>query len=261
MVIGVGLFRTVVEGPRSTTIVTAASLPPARGIARTPARPATWRIRQYGLKRAFDFSFASIALLASSPIWLLIAIAVKLEDGGPVLFRQARWGRHGRSFSVFKFRSMAPDADRRFGHVQAGENDPRVTRIGRLLRATSLDELPQVLNIWRGEMSWVGPRALPMNELQRNERDSEPDAVVPGFVLRCSVYPGLTGLAQVFAARDVPRRLKFRYDALYIKRQSLGLDLGLIVLSIWISLRGRWEDRGQKIRRRRRRHGEPRWTR
>jgi len=208
------------------------------------ARPV---VREYRVKRAFDFVLAALGLLVSSPFWLLIACAIRLEDGGPVFYRQQRWGRNKKPFTVYKFRSMVADADRRFGALQAGEDDQRFTKVGRFLRATSLDEMPQLLNIWRGEMSWVGPRALPMNEKQVNEGIGFPDEAIPGFDLRCLVRPGLTGIAQVFAPRDVPRRHKFRYDCFYVKRQSLGLDLELILLSFWISFRLRWEHRGAKI--------------
>jgi lipopolysaccharide/colanic/teichoic acid biosynthesis glycosyltransferase len=208
------------------------------------ARPV---IQEYRLKRAFDFSLATLGLLVSFPFWLLIACAIKLEDGGPVFYRQQRWGRGKKPFEVYKFRSMVGDADERFGTVQAEKNDGRFTRVGRFLRATSLDEMPQLLNIWRGEMSWVGPRALPINEKQLNDTSDLPDDAIPGFDLRCAVRPGLTGIAQVFAPRDVPRRQKFRYDSFYVKRQSLGLDLKLILLSFWISFRLRWEHRGPKI--------------
>ena len=139
------------------------------------------------------------------------------------------------------------EAESRGGSVQAKSNDPRITRVGRFLRATSLDEMPQILNIWRGEMSWVGPRALPINEVQVNEPDNLPDEAIPGFDMRCQVRPGLTGVAQVYAPRDVPRRQKFRYDCLYIRRQSLCLALKLIALSLWITVRGRWEHRERKL--------------
>jgi lipopolysaccharide/colanic/teichoic acid biosynthesis glycosyltransferase len=204
-------------------------------------------IPEYRVKRVFDFLLAALGLLVSFPFWFLIACAIKLEDGGPVFYRQQRWGRNKKAFEVYKFRTMVVDADERFGAVQAEENDGRFTRVGRFLRATSLDEMPQLLNIWRGEMSWVGPRALPINEKQVNEGIELPDEAIPGFDLRCLVRPGLTGIAQVFAPRDVPRRQKFRYDSFYVKRQSLGLDLKLILLSFWISFRLRWEHRGPKI--------------
>jgi len=129
--------------------------------------------------------------------------------------------------------------------------------VGRFLRATSLDELPQVVNIWRGEMSWVGPRALPINERQRNEPGELPDSAVRGFDKRCSVRPGLTGIAQVFGPRDFPRHQKFRYDGFYIERQSAWLDLRLIAMSVWISLRLRWETREAKVNARGRRRARP----
>lgn len=207
-------------------------------------RPA---IREYRMKRTFDFILASLGLVVSLPLWLLIACAIKIEDGGPIFYRQQRWGRNKKPFTAYKLRSMVVHADKRFGPVQAAENDERFTSVGRFLRATSLDEMPQLLNIWRGEMSWVGPRALPINEKQVNEGLTLPDEAVPGFDSRCLVRPGLTGIAQVFAPRDVPRRQKFRYDSFYVKRQSLGLDLKLIALSLWISFRWRWEHRGPKI--------------
>jgi lipopolysaccharide/colanic/teichoic acid biosynthesis glycosyltransferase len=218
-----------------------------RRVAPRALRVRELRVREYRAKRVIDFVLATGALVVSAPVWLAIAAAIKLEDRGPVFYVQPRWGLRQQPFCVYKFRSMIVDADRKFGAVQAGRNDPRFTRVGRLLRGTSLDELPQLLNIWRGEMSWVGPRALPINERQQNEITDLPDDAIPGFHERCSVRPGLTGIAQVFAPRDTPRRQKFRYDLFYIKRQSLWLDLKLIAASFWISLRLRWETRGRKI--------------
>jgi lipopolysaccharide/colanic/teichoic acid biosynthesis glycosyltransferase len=242
----VPVFRTFIEEAsyfRTT---------PRAPVAVSPTRwriAGTWHVEEYALKRVIDFTLASVALVISIPVWVLIACAIKLEDGGPVFYRQHRWGRNKSPFMVFKFRSMVVDADKKFGAIQAGENDPRFTRVGRLLRCTSLDEMPQLLNIWRGEMSWVGPRALPMNEKQVNEAGELPDDAIPGFDLRCAVRPGLTGIAQVFAPRDVPRHRKFRYDCFYSRRQSLCLDVRLITVSFWISFRLRWEDRGAKVRR------------
>ena len=143
---------------------------------------------------------------------------------------------------------MVSNSDEKFGSVQAQEDDPRITRIGRFLRATSLDEIPQILNIWKGEMSWVGPRALPINEVQIREGNGYlPDDAIPGFDVRCKVTPGLTGMAQIYAPRDVPRRHKFRYDLIYIQNQSLLLDLKLIAMSFWITFRGKWESRSKKF--------------
>jgi lipopolysaccharide/colanic/teichoic acid biosynthesis glycosyltransferase/glycosyltransferase involved in cell wall biosynthesis len=200
------------------------------------------------LKRAFDLALSGVGLVASAPVWGLIALAVKLQDGGPVFFPQERWGRHQSRFGVLKFRTMIPNASAAAVSVQATEHDPRITPVGRILRATALDELPQLVNIWKGEMSFVGPRALPINERQgREEAGDVPDEKIPGFHERLQVRPGLTGIAQIFAPRDVPRRNKFRYDLLYIRRQSFLLDLRLILLSFWITFRGAWERREGKF--------------
>ncbi|HVD90689.1 MAG TPA: sugar transferase [Vicinamibacterales bacterium] len=199
------------------------------------------------LKRAFDATLAGAGLLASSPLWAIFAAAIRIEDGGPVFFRQDRVGLGGRTFEALKFRSMRPDAEAMTGAMQATENDPRVTRIGRFMRATAMDELPQLWNILRGDMSFVGPRALRPGEIEAgaNGRLTRLEEV-PGFEHRIKVRPGLTGLAQVYAPRDVPRRQKFRYDRLYVDRRSWKLDLQLLLLSFWISLHGTWEARGRK---------------
>jgi lipopolysaccharide/colanic/teichoic acid biosynthesis glycosyltransferase len=200
------------------------------------------------LKRAFDFSLALGGLIGSAPLWAIFAAAVKLEDGGPVFFRQERVGLGGRTFMALKFRSMKPDAEAGVGAVQAAERDPRVTRIGRFMRATAMDELPQLWNILRGDMSFVGPRALRPGEIEAGrggvlERLED----VPGFATRIQVRPGLTGIAQVYAPRDVPRRHKFRYDRIYVRRSSWWLDVRLILVSFWISVLGTWEARGRKF--------------
>jgi lipopolysaccharide/colanic/teichoic acid biosynthesis glycosyltransferase len=164
-----------------------------------------------------------------------------------VFFRDQRVGQSGRVFQVFKFRTMVPDADRLFGPRQAMEDDPRVTRVGRFLRATALDELPQLWNIFRGDMSFVGPRALRPGEIHtRGDGRTVPLESVPGHDERHAVPPGLTGLAQIYADRDIPPRQKFHYDLLYVRRQSFCLDLRLILLSFWITFRGKWEQRGKK---------------
>jgi lipopolysaccharide/colanic/teichoic acid biosynthesis glycosyltransferase len=199
------------------------------------------------VKRAFDVLLSGTGLLLSSPLWALLAAAIKLEDGGPIFFTQERVGLGGRGFTALKFRSMRPDAEAQIGAVQAAEGDPRVTPVGRFMRATAMDELPQLWNIFAGDMSFVGPRALRPGEIEagsggRLERLED----VPGFAQRITVRPGLTGIAQVFARRDIPRRQKFRYDRLYVKRRTFWLDVRLILLSFWISVLGRWEARGRK---------------
>ena len=187
-------------------------------------------------------------MLVSLPVWGVIAMAIKREDGGPVFFKDDRVGRGGAVFKALKFRTMVRDADALFGRRQATEDDPRVTRVGRFLRATALDELPQLWNIFRGDMSFVGPRALVPEEIEVNgEGESIPLESIPGYEARHQVRPGLTGVAQIYAPRDLPRRHKFKFDLLYIKRRGFWLDLKLIILSFWITLRGRWESRGKKF--------------
>jgi lipopolysaccharide/colanic/teichoic acid biosynthesis glycosyltransferase len=211
------------------------SLPSQLGAVRT--RPAAApEIGEPLLKRPFDALLSGLGLLCSAPLWVLIACAIKLEDGGPVFFRQERWGQGKRPIRVYKFRTMIPNAHR---VTQAAEDDPRITRVGRILRDTALDEMPQLLNIWKGD--------LPMNERQVREGGEEvSDEQIPGFEERLRIRPGLTGIAQIWAPRDVPRRHKFKYDVFYLKKQSFWLDLKLIALSFWITFRARWEVRGQK---------------
>jgi len=196
------------------------------------------------IKRVFDVLLASSGLLASSPLWLIIPAAIKVEDGGPVFFSQERVGLDGRVFRALKFRSMVPDAEATSGPVQAPEHDPRITRVGRLLRATAMDELPQLWNILVGEMSVVGPRPLRPGEIDVAD-DGRLVALgdIPGYDLRHKVRPGLTGLAQVYAPRDLKRAGKFRLDRLYLRKAGLCLDVKLVLLSFWITGRGEWERR------------------
>jgi len=198
------------------------------------------------MKRAFDMALSGIGVLISSPLWLIFGAAIKLEDGGPIFYSQERVGFGGRSFEALKFRSMRTDAESGVGAVQAVEDDPRVTRIGRFMRKTAMDELPQLWNIFRGDMSFVGPRALRPGEVEASDGGFVAIDEIPGYAARMAVRPGLTGIAQIYAPRDVPRRQKFRYDRLYVRRQSMWLDLRLILLSFWISFLGTWESRGRK---------------
>ncbi|MGE3340169.1 MAG: sugar transferase, partial [Alphaproteobacteria bacterium] len=150
-------------------------------------------------KRAFDVVLAAAGLALSWPIWLAVALAIRLEDGGPVFFRQARYGQHGVPFDALKFRSMVATAGSRPA-VAALADDPRVTRVGRVLRKTALDELPQLWNILRGDMSFVGPRALAITEVEAGgDGQPVPQTALPGFAERHRVRPGLTGLAQIYA--------------------------------------------------------------
>jgi len=221
-----------------------------RGAAAAPQpRPAALpQIPVSVAKRTLDVLLSGTGVLCSMPLWALAAIAIKLEDGGDIFFGQERVGQGGRVFRVLKFRSMIQNAEANVGALQASHRDPRITRVGRWLRATAMDELPQLLSIFRGDMSFVGPRALRPGEIEvlGNGRHVALEDV-PGFDARCRVRPGLTGVAQIYAPRDIPRRNKFRYDKVYIRVQGFTLDLRLILLSFWITFRGSWEVRGKKF--------------
>ena len=200
------------------------------------------------IKRAFDFALSGVGLVASAPLWMLIAMAIKLEDGGPVFFRQTRVGLGGRTFDALKFRSMMPDAEAQTGPVQATENDPRITWVGRILRATAMDELPQLWNIFVGDMSFVGPRPLRPGEVDvRGDGQLVSLDQIPGYEARHRIRPGLTGLTQVYAPRDISRASKFRLDLVYLKRAGFWLDMKLILLSFWISGTGAWEKRNRRL--------------
>ena len=213
-----------------------------------PSEYALEPLREPLLKRPLDIVLSLLMLILSLPVSMVIALAIKLEDAGPIFYRQERWGKGGKRFRAYKFRTMVPNSDEDFGIVQAKENDPRTTRVGRVLRATGLDELPQIINIFLGHMSFVGPRSLAVGEIVRDKRGRVVRYEdVSGFRDRLRVRPGLTGLATIYIPKDVTPRHKFRYDRLYVRKQSFWLDVRLIALSFWISFRGRWETRGKKL--------------
>jgi lipopolysaccharide/colanic/teichoic acid biosynthesis glycosyltransferase len=200
------------------------------------------------LKRAFDIFLSLAGIIGSSPLWILFALAILIEDGLPIFYLQDRVGKNGRIFKGIKFRSMIKDAEKDSGPVQAIENDPRVTKVGRLLRATAMDELPQLINILKGDMSFVGPRALrPAEKEVRGSPEETEIEKIPNYQERLAVRPGLTGLAQVYLPGEALRSEKFQYDLLYIKKQSFFLDLKLIFLSFCITFRGKWESRDKKV--------------
>jgi len=206
-----------------------------------------YNVREAFLKRPLDIVLSGLMLILSLPVSLLIAFAIKIEDRGPIFYRQERWGRKGSRFRAYKFRTMVPNSDQDFGIKQARENDPRITKVGKILRAMGLDELPQLLNIFRGDMSFVGPRSLAVGEIVKDEKGNVVKyEEIPGFWERLRARPGLTGLATIYIPKDATSRRKFRYDLIYIRKQSFWLDIRLIVLSFWISFRGKWETRGKK---------------
>jgi sugar transferase (PEP-CTERM system associated) len=177
-------------------------------------------------KRALDLSLASIGLLAAAPIMALVAIAVRRSSPGPALYHQTRVGQNGRPFTVHKFRSMRNDAEAGTGAVWAQRGDPRVTGLGRFLRRTRLDELPQLWNVLRGDMSFVGPRP------ERPEFVSDLTQQIPFYGQRHAVRPGLTGWAQVrhsYGSSVADALQKLQFDLYYIKHMSVGFDLYIIL--------------------------------
>lgn len=196
------------------------------------------QVRDPHYKRPLDLTILVLSHVLMFPLWLLlwtlIPLLIWLEDRGPVFYVQERIGRGGRVFGLFKFRTMAVMKE---GESWSGftlRDDPRITRIGRLLRSTALDELPQIINLWRGDISLVGPRALPPymhNDYLKEE---------PRFARRLRIRPGLTGLSQTRLSRHCGARKRLRHDLLYIHRANLMLDLLLIVQSVWLTLTLQW---------------------
>jgi lipopolysaccharide/colanic/teichoic acid biosynthesis glycosyltransferase len=171
------------------------------------------------MKRAMDIVLAAFALLVLSPVLLATALAVAIDSGLPVLFRQVRVGRGGQTFGMFKFRSMVRHAAA-IGPFNTSADDPRITRVGRFIRRTSLDELPQLLNVLRGDMSLVGPRPdVPLQRSLYNDAD---------WALRCSVRPGITGLAQVELRSEGTEDQRRELDLRYVREQDFWLDLKIM---------------------------------
>jgi lipopolysaccharide/colanic/teichoic acid biosynthesis glycosyltransferase len=194
-------------------------------------------VRANFLKRPFDIAFSFVGIIVSLPLWILITLLVWIEDRGPIFYLQERVGKGGRLFNALKFRSMVINAEKE--PVQAAANDPRITRIGKILRASALDELPQLVNILKGDMSFVGPRALRPEEKEVDPgSDVRELSEIPCYNKRHTIRPGLTGLTQVYLPTYAPRRQKFRYDLLYIKKQSFWLDLKIIfLLLVYLNLK------------------------
>lgn len=179
-------------------------------------------------KRMFDIICSAIGLIVLSPVMLVTAIAIWAEDHAPVFYRQVRLTRNGREFKILKFRSMRVDAEKEGVARLAGENDSRITRVGRIIRACRLDELPQLINIFLGDMSIVGPRP------ERPEIAKQYEETLPEFSLRLQVKAGLTGLAQVYGRYNTEPYNKLQMDLMYINEMSFLKDLQLILATIRI---------------------------
>ncbi|MGH9486496.1 MAG: TIGR03013 family XrtA/PEP-CTERM system glycosyltransferase [Terriglobales bacterium] len=187
-------------------------------------------------KRAWGVCGSLVGLVLASPVMALVALAVRLDSPGPVIYRQERVGRHGKTFAMLKFRSMRVDAEQGSGPVWARVGDPRVTRVGRALRVLRLDELPQLWNVLRGDMNFVGPRP------ERPAFVEQLAEQIPYYTLRHSIRPGVTGWAQIryrYGSSAEDAKTKLEYDLFYIKNVSLGLDLFVLFQTIKIMLLGR----------------------
>ena len=191
------------------------------------AKPASAFYRDY-MKRVIDLLIAvPVLVLAAIPMGI-IALAVKLDSPGPALFKQDRLGKDGKVFQMLKFRSMCVGAEKTGSGVYSGKGDSRVTRVGRIIRATSLDELPQLINVLKGDMSMVGPRP------ERREFVEEYSRIIPEFTERLKVRGGLTGYAQIYGKYSTGPEDKIKYDLIYIYNYSLGLDIRLLFLTVRI---------------------------
>jgi len=221
-------------------------VPPTRGVFGTATHLGhvadmplldynTWDISQFTLvlKRSFDVAFAAVALIVAAPLFALIALAIVLDDGMPVLFRQVRAGEGGRPFSMLKFRTMVKDAEALLPELVVFDEldhpmfklrtDPRVTRVGSLLRRTSLDELPQLVNVLRGEMSIVGPRPEQLDLVERYQ---------PEHAFRLKVRPGITGPMQVFGRGELRFEERLAVEREYIENLSLARDARILLLTM-----------------------------
>ena len=182
------------------------------------------------VKRALDLIFCLLVTVITAPLMLIIALAIKLEDGGPVFYKQKRATLGNKEFDILKFRSMVVDADRIGNQAGATTDDPRITKVGRIIRATRIDELPQLLNILKGDMSIVGPRP------ERVEHMKDYGEKIPEFDFRTKVKGGLTGFAQIYGKYNTSPYDKLRLDLMYIENYSFILDIKLILMTIRIML-------------------------
>lgn len=190
-------------------------------------------------KTLFDLTILACSHVVLAPIfailWIFIPTAIWLEDRGPVFYTQNRLGKNGKLFKLYKFRSMITDAEKETGAVLAADNDLRVTRVGKFIRSRALDELPQVINLWKGDISLVGPRP------ERPELMHDIMGVLPSYAERLIVKPGLTGIAQVYGRYATNPRHKLMYDRIYIREMNPILDIKLLVYSVVLTLKAKWQ--------------------
>ncbi|WP_058486639.1 sugar transferase [Defluviitalea phaphyphila] len=185
------------------------------------------RILQIIIKHILDKIIAFILLIIMSPIFLLIALGIKLTSKGPIFFIQKRVGKDGKDFFIYKFRTMVTNAEKMGTGIYTEENDPRITRIGKILRKTSLDELPQLINIIKGDMSIIGPRPTLRYQVEK---------YTPYQMQRLKMRPGVTGLAQVNGRNSLPWAKRIEYDVEYVNNYSLWLDIKIMIKTIKVVL-------------------------
>lgn len=179
------------------------------------------------IKRIIDFLFSLIILLILLPLFLVVAILIKLDSKGPVIFKQSRLGKDGNVFKVWKFRTMIDNAEKMGTGLTTAQNDPRITRVGKILRKTSIDELPQLINVLKGDMSFIGPRPAPVHHLkQYNENERQ----------RLKVLPGITGWAQVNGRNILTWPERIEKDIWYVNNISFLLDLKIAFKTIKVVL-------------------------
>ncbi len=182
-------------------------------------------------QRILDIILSLIGLIIGIPLMLIFGIFIKIEDKGPMTYKQERVGKNGRVFYIYKLRSMRTDAEK-FGAKWADKDDPRITNIGKFIRKTRIDELPQLFNILKGDMSIIGPRPeRPSFTAQFNEE-------IPGFINRLAIKPGLTGWAQVNGGYEITPKQKFKEDMYYIRNRSVSLDIKILFKTVKVVLTG-----------------------
>lgn len=178
------------------------------------------------IKRILDILFSAILLVLGAIPLLIVALIIKIDSPGEALFKQERLGLNGKTFKIYKFRSMCVGAEKKGSGVYSGKNDARVTRVGKIIRATSIDELPQLINIFKGEMSFIGPRPTLTYHPWKLEEYTDFQK------RRFEVRPGVTGLAQINGRKDIPWDRRIEYDVDYVNNMSFGLDFKILLKTI-----------------------------
>lgn len=182
-------------------------------------------------QRVLDIVLSVIGLLIGIPLMVIFGILIKVEDNGPITYKQERLGKGGKKFYIYKLRSMKTDAEK-FGAQWAEKDDPRITKVGKFIRKTRIDEIPQLFNILKGDMSIIGPRP------ERPSFTEEFNQEIPGFINRLAVKPGLTGWAQVNGGYEITPEEKLKEDIFYIKNRSILLDLKILFKTVKVVLTG-----------------------